>query len=55
MIAFLASLLSLGREVYADLRKARELEDVKRDARDRLDVAIDKAAALARLERRSKK
>lgn len=55
MISFIASLIALGREVYADLRKQREVEEVKRDARDRLDVAIDKAAALVRLERRSSK
>jgi hypothetical protein len=52
MIAFLAEVLSAARLAWSEYRQGRELEEVKRDLRDRADVALDNAAAKERLAKR---
>lgn len=55
MIAFLAEVLSAARLAWGEYRRGRDLEDVKRDLRDRADVALDNAAAKERLAAKARK
>lgn len=52
MIAFLAEVISAARLAWVEYKRGRELEEVKRDLRDRADVALDNAAAKERLAKR---
>lgn len=45
-------LIILARRIYDLVIAQREAEDIKRDARDQLDIAIDNALAKERLRKR---
>lgn len=47
-------LIVLARRIYDMVHARNEAEDIKADARDQLDAAIDKAVALERLRKRTK-
>lgn len=45
-------LITLGRRIYDLIHARKESDAIKADARDQLDVAIDKAVARERLRQR---
>jgi len=52
MIALLTEFLAIARQVWAGIQEDKAKDEIKRDARDRADVAIDLAIARRRLAAR---
>lgn len=52
MAEFLAAMAGIALDAWRSIKAGKEAEQVKRDARDRADVAIDNAFAKRRLAAR---